>query len=102
MLGTLLIFLLCIWGRSYVHYSGEWIILEGYHVPIHWFDVKWYGLDLRYIDDVMLRVEISVIAFGCFFCTIVFLFLVIVVKLADLAAGFPRSGYRLLAWFWWQ
>ena len=55
---------------------------------------------MRYIDDVLLRVEIGVLLMGSFITTMVFMFLAIIAKIVTVASGsFPRSLYRVLAWF---
>ena len=72
---SVLILLLVIWGRSYVHPFGSWIFLKMAGIPITAFDTELYGFILEY-PVTSIGIEIGVIIFGNILVPLVFLALI--------------------------
>lgn len=97
--GSLIILLLAMWLRAYLHPFGSWIFLIMDGIPITTFNPLLYGFDLNYPPNT-IGVEIGVILFGNIFVTIVFLFFIFMCWLLEkILGGNPNIIYRFVAAF---
>ncbi len=96
---SVVILLITMWARAYIHPFGSWLYLKMASIPVTSFSTEWYGFTLEYPRSTVGN-DIGAILIGNFFVTVVFLFLIFICWfLQRCIGGAPNIIYRIVAAF---
>eukprot|EP00164_Ancoracysta_twista_P003149 GFYU01004200.1.p1 GENE.GFYU01004200.1~~GFYU01004200.1.p1 ORF type:complete len:653 (+),score=233.34 GFYU01004200.1:98-1960(+) len=99
--GMVILLIVCIWGRVYIHYFGQWLLLASLNVPITELVPGVFWVDLIYPQAILpLSYEIGQVEAGVTVNEFVLLFLVIICGTSEKVLGcFIDNGCRFIAAF---
>lgn len=76
---SVLLYLMALWARMYIHFLGQWVYLKALSVPLFGFEMQVYMIEFKYVFTSMTTgVEIGVVMMGPLSCIAVLGFLCLV------------------------
>jgi hypothetical protein len=97
----LVLLLVALWLRIYIHYLGQWLYLRSLRIPVYDFTPLAYACTLKYVPDVLPNeVEIGEVLMGPVGVLGTFLVFVALSWLSQRTVGFfPEIPSRFIAYF---
>ena len=98
---TLLVFVMSIWVRTYIHYIGQYFFLQAIPTPVYGFKIEPYQLAFKYMSvAIEPQYEVGVVAIGPLTNLVFFLLLAVSgLGFYKIAGYMPESGSKFIASF---